>query len=66
MVEKLVESEYGPVTLGLAIVDVTSQVVSYLRRRLPGGEVLDETPLDLPERQLRTVAVYYTVDPRRR
>ncbi|GAA1658584.1 DEAD/DEAH box helicase [Fodinicola feengrottensis] len=63
MVEKLVESEYGPVTLGLAIVDVTSQVVSYLRRRLPGGEVLDETPLDLPERQLRTVAVYYTVDP---
>jgi DEAD/DEAH box helicase domain-containing protein len=63
MVETLLESTHGPVTLGLAIVDVTSQVVSYLRRRLPGGEVLDETPLDLPARQLRTVAVYYTVEP---
>jgi DEAD/DEAH box helicase domain-containing protein len=55
--------EAGPVTLSLGTVDVTEQVVSYLRRRLPGGEVLDETPLDLPPRELRTTAVYYTVDP---
>jgi DEAD/DEAH box helicase domain-containing protein len=63
IVEELVSRSLGPITLGLAVVDVTSQVVSYLRRRLPGGEVIGETPLDLPERQLRTVAVYYTVDP---
>nr|WP_246281734.1 DEAD/DEAH box helicase [Fodinicola acaciae] len=63
IVEELVSRSLGPVTLGLAVVDVTSQVVSYLRRRLPGGEVIGEAPLDLPERQLRTVAVYYTVDP---
>jgi DEAD/DEAH box helicase domain-containing protein len=53
----------GPVSLSLGTVDVTQQVVSYLRRRLPGGEVMDETPLDLPPRELRTVAVFYTVDP---
>src|SRR6266540_2004865 len=37
------------------------QVVSYQRRRLSTGEVIDEQPLDLPPRQLRTVAVWYTV-----
>jgi DEAD/DEAH box helicase domain-containing protein len=53
----------GPVQLSLGTVDVTQQVVSYLRRRQPSGEVLDETPLDLPPRELRTTAVFYTVDP---
>jgi len=42
-------------------VDVTNQVVSYLRRRLGSGEVLGEEPLDLPARQLRTRAVWWTV-----
>ncbi|MGA8114406.1 MAG: DEAD/DEAH box helicase [Actinocatenispora sp.] len=53
----------GPVSLHLGVVDVTSQVVSYQRRRAPGGEFLDERPLDLPPRQLRTVAVWYTIEP---
>jgi DEAD/DEAH box helicase domain-containing protein len=53
----------GSVQLSLGTVDVTQQVVSYLRRRQPGGEVMDETPLDLPARELRTVAVFYTVTP---
>jgi len=52
----------GPVTLHLGTVDVTSQVVGYLRRRLATGEVIDETPLDLPARQLRTTAVWYAVE----
>ncbi|MGH3739864.1 MAG: DEAD/DEAH box helicase [Micromonosporaceae bacterium] len=56
------ESELaGPVRLDLGEVDVTNQVVSYQRRRISTGEVLDERPLDLPPRQLRTVAVWYTV-----
>ena len=42
-------------------VDVSSRVVSYLRRRAVTGEVIDETPLDLPERTLRTIAVWWTV-----
>ncbi len=51
----------GPVQLDLGEVDVTNQVVSYQRRRLSTGERLDETPLELPPRQLRTVAVWYTI-----
>ena len=44
----------------LGEVEVTSQVVSYLRR-LPSGEVLDQVPLDLPAQKLVTRAVWYTV-----
>jgi DEAD/DEAH box helicase domain-containing protein len=60
-------SEYidaGPVGLFLGTVDVTSQIVSYQRRQLPGGEVIDTWPLDLPPRQLRTTAVWYTISAR--
>ncbi|HEX2774279.1 MAG TPA: Zn-binding domain-containing protein, partial [Micromonosporaceae bacterium] len=53
----------GPVGLFLGEVDVTSQVVSYQRRRIATGEVLDTRPLDLPARELRTVAVWFTVSP---
>jgi DEAD/DEAH box helicase domain-containing protein len=42
-------------------VDVTHQVVSFLKRRQPGGDVLAEEPLDLPARSLRTAAVWWTV-----
>jgi DEAD/DEAH box helicase domain-containing protein len=51
---------YGGVTVCLGLVAVTSQVVSYLRR-LPSGEVLDQTPLDLPAQTLHTRAVWYTI-----
>jgi DEAD/DEAH box helicase domain-containing protein len=52
----------GPVHAFLGTVDMTNQVVSYQRRAIRSGEILDETPLDLPARQLRTRAVWYTVD----
>ena len=52
---------HGPVTVGLGIVDVTNQVVSYARRRLDTRELIDEIPLELPPRELRTAAVWYTV-----
>ncbi len=42
-------------------VDVTTQVVSYLRRRVVSGEILGEQALDLPERQLSTRAVWWTM-----
>lgn len=54
-------ADAGPVGLFLGEVDVTNQVVSYQRRRLGSGEVLGTFPLELPERQLRTVAVWFTV-----
>ena len=53
----------GPVGLFLGEVEVTSQVVSYQRRRIGSGEVIDTRPLDLPVRDLRTVAVWWTVSP---
>lgn len=53
----------GPVGLFLGDVDVTNQVVSYQRRRIGSGEVVDTRPVDLPPRELRTVAVWFTVSP---
>jgi DEAD/DEAH box helicase domain-containing protein len=54
------KQDFGGVTICLGEVAVTSQVVGYLRRR-PSGEVLDSTPLDLPEQSLHTRAVWYTI-----
>jgi len=50
------------VSVCLGEVEVTTQVVGYLRR-LPSGEVLDQVPLDLPPQTLRTRAVWYTATP---
>ena len=61
VVSTLRERDLGDLSLHHGTVDVTNQVVSYLRRRHVTGEVLDETPLDMPARQLRTRAVWYTV-----
>ncbi|GIH11563.1 hypothetical protein Rhe02_96300 [Rhizocola hellebori] len=53
--------EVGPVSLFLGDVEVTSQVVSFQKRRMDSGEVLGTWPLDLPPRTLRTVAVWTTL-----
>jgi DEAD/DEAH box helicase domain-containing protein len=52
---------WGEARLCFGSVEVTHQVVSYLRRRLITGEVLGETRLDLPPRTLRTRAVWWTM-----
>ncbi|WP_246075669.1 Zn-binding domain-containing protein, partial [Nonomuraea terrae] len=51
----------GPGTLHFGEVEVTRQVVSYLKRRLQSGEVLGDEPLELPPRTLRTRAVWWTL-----
>ena len=61
VVDALRTSSYDGVELVFGTVDVTHQVVSYLKKRHGSGEVLGEEPLDLPPRQLRTRAVWYTV-----
>jgi DEAD/DEAH box helicase domain-containing protein len=53
--------DLGSVALHYGTVEVTNQVVSYLRRRIATGEILEEVALDLPARKLRTAAVWYTV-----
>jgi DEAD/DEAH box helicase domain-containing protein len=52
---------WGDCRLSFGEVDVSHQVVSFLKRRQPGGDVLGEEPLHLPERSLRTTAVWWTV-----
>jgi DEAD/DEAH box helicase domain-containing protein len=53
---------FGPVTLGLVPVAVTSTVIGYLRRQ-PNGEVIDFVELDMPTNTLDTIAVMYTITP---
>ncbi|WP_420843154.1 DEAD/DEAH box helicase [Cryptosporangium phraense] len=52
---------FDGVELCFGTVDVTNQVVSYQRKRIATGEVIDEQPLDLPSQLLRTRAVWYTM-----
>ncbi|MFN2538307.1 MAG: DEAD/DEAH box helicase [Mycobacteriales bacterium] len=59
--ETLRSATFDGVTLSFGSVDVTHQVVAYLKKRLGSGEVLGEEPLDLPARELRTKAVWYTL-----
>ena len=63
VVEQQRSCSWGDALLAAGLVSVTSQVVSYLRRRVGSSEVLSEHPLDLPERQLVTAAVWWTLSP---
>jgi DEAD/DEAH box helicase domain-containing protein len=49
--------------LVLGHVEVTNQVVSFLKRRYLTGTVIGEEPLDLPARHLRTQSVWWTATP---
>ncbi len=53
---------WGPITWHTGSIEVTSRVVGYDRRRLPGLDLIGSYPLDLPERVLRTTAVWWTVE----
>jgi DEAD/DEAH box helicase domain-containing protein len=61
IVSTAISRRHGALTTSFGVVDVRNQVVSYIRRRLGTGEFLDESPLDLPPRELRTAAVWYTL-----
>ncbi|MFI6321421.1 DEAD/DEAH box helicase [Nonomuraea sp. NPDC050556] len=52
--------QLGPGELHFGEVEVTRQVVSYIKRRL-SGEMLGDEPLELPPRTLRTRAVWWTL-----
>jgi DEAD/DEAH box helicase domain-containing protein len=57
-------TQWGEARLCFGDVEVSSQVVAFLKRRLGSGEVLGEVPLDLPARHLRTKAVWWTLPDR--
>ena len=63
IVDEIARTSWGAADLVHGHVEVTNQVVAYLKRRYLTGEVLGEEPLDLPPRHLRTQAVWWTVSP---
>ena len=62
VVRSLRRQQFDGVELHYGSVDVTSRIVSFLRRRVGSGEVLGEEPLDLPPRELRTQAMWWVID----
>jgi DEAD/DEAH box helicase domain-containing protein len=56
------EVSWGAARIARGDVEVTTQVVGFLKRRYATGEILAEEKLDLPERVLRTRAVWWTLD----
>lgn len=52
---------WGAATMNVGQVQVTSQVLSFQKRRVLTGENLGEQGLALPERELITTAVWWTV-----
>ena len=61
MLERLEGGGWGEVEVGLARVEVTTQVTGYEVLRLGSDEVLDRVELDLPPVELHTVAVWYAI-----
>ncbi len=55
--------DWGSATVSFGSVDVSTQVVAFLRRSTEDHRVLGEEPLDLPVRTLSTKAVWWTLDP---
>jgi DEAD/DEAH box helicase domain-containing protein len=61
LVEEMEHRLWGEARISRGTVEVSHQVVSYLRRRQPSGDVIDEVPLDLPVQTLSTQAVWWTL-----
>lgn len=58
----LEQATFGDVTVGLVRVEVSNQVIGYLRK-LHTGEIVDAVDLEMPVQRLHTRAVMYTVTP---
>src|SRR5690606_27593825 len=54
---------WGPLTLSLGTVEVSTQVVGYDKRRLPDLQLMASEPLDMPPRTLTTKSVWWTAPP---
>ncbi len=61
VLEEVASRGWGSVRLVSGTVEVSTRVTSFLRRRESTGAVIGEERLDLPERTLRTRAVWWTI-----
>jgi DEAD/DEAH box helicase domain-containing protein len=55
------QRSWGAAQLHVGLVEVTTKVVGFVRRRKGSGERLGEEPLDLSARTLRTAATWWTL-----
>ncbi|MDO8121755.1 DEAD/DEAH box helicase [Isoptericola sp. b490] len=55
--------QVGRVTWGFGVVDTTTQVTDFTKRRLPDLAAVGGDVLDLPPRTMRTTAVWWTAPP---
>jgi DEAD/DEAH box helicase domain-containing protein len=62
VLEQTASHKLGLGEVSFGAVELSSQVIGYLRRDEITGKVWDTTPLELPRRMLRTQAVWYTLD----
>jgi DEAD/DEAH box helicase domain-containing protein len=61
LINTLQSQQWGAATVSFGELEVSNQVVSYLKRKQPSGEVFAEEPLDMPVRTLVTAGVWWTV-----
>lgn len=61
LLQVLRSAAWGRVGLSYGVVEASTQVVGFLKRRVATGEVLGQESLDLPAARLRTKAVWWTV-----
>ncbi len=61
IVEVHTQRPYGTTTAYFGDVDVTTHVISFVRKRLFSEEVLGEEPLDLPVQRLQTTALWFAI-----
>lgn len=61
LLDVLDSTRWGSVAVHFGVVEVSTRVVGFLKRRLATGEVLGQEPLDMPTRTLRTKALWWTV-----
>lgn len=61
IVEELAGRTLHQATITLGSVDLSTQVIGYLRRDALTSDVWDQTPLDLPVRTLRTQSVWLEI-----
>jgi DEAD/DEAH box helicase domain-containing protein len=57
------QTTYGPVTLHLGEISVSTQVVAFQKKRQGSDEVLGTEELDLPRQEFVTEALWFTIPP---
>ena len=61
LITTLQSQQWGAATISFGELEVSSQVVSFLKRKQPSGEVFAEEPLELPVRTLQTAGVWWVI-----